>query len=72
LSFFAAVGLLVPRSNSGMQHRGRNNGYRDWKSIQNTVERNVRYWHLADITLAPTNIGFGGKADIAIDGQNVR
>ncbi|MGC1900349.1 MAG: hypothetical protein WA716_16825, partial [Pseudolabrys sp.] len=38
--------------NSGMQHRGRNNGYRDWKSIQNTVERNVRYWHLADMLIA--------------------
>ena len=60
LSFFAAVGLLVPRSNSGMQHRGRNNGYRDWKSIQNTVERNVRYWPLADIPLAPARCPLSG------------
>ena len=32
----------------------------------------VRFWPLADIQLAPTNVGFGGKADITVGGQNVR
>jgi hypothetical protein len=29
---------------------------------------NVRYWHKADIPLAATNVGLGGKADITVDG----
>jgi hypothetical protein len=33
---------------------------------------NVRFWPKADIPLAPTNVGFGGKADITVDARNVR
>jgi hypothetical protein len=29
---------------------------------------NVRYWPIADMPLAATNVGFGGKADITVDG----
>jgi hypothetical protein len=29
---------------------------------------NVRFWHKADIPLAATNVGLGGKADITVDG----
>ena len=28
------------------------------------VDRNVRYWHKADMLNALTNVAFGGKADI--------
>jgi hypothetical protein len=29
---------------------------------------NVRYWQIADIPLAATNVGFGGNSDITVDG----
>jgi hypothetical protein len=32
------------------------------------IGNDVRYWPLADMPLAPTNVGFGGKADITVDG----
>jgi hypothetical protein len=32
----------------------------------------VRYCHIADMPLAATNVGFGGKTDITVVGRNVR
>jgi hypothetical protein len=31
------------------------------------IRTRIRYWPLADMSLAAVNVGFGGKADIAID-----
>jgi hypothetical protein len=28
----------------------------------------VRFWSIADMPLAPKDVGFGGKADITVDG----
>jgi hypothetical protein len=32
------------------------------------ISKTVRYWQIADMPLAATNVGFGGKTDITVDG----
>ena len=37
----------------------------DWRPVETTY---VRFWPLADMPHAATNVGFGGKTDITVDG----
>jgi len=35
-------------------------------------QRNVRYWHKADVDEIPINVRFGSKADIIMSERHVR
>jgi hypothetical protein len=40
----------------------------NWHEYDAIYSSNIRFWPIADIALAATNFGFGGKAAITVDG----